>query len=254
MNASLAKIYRYPVKGLSADPLTEVVLESGETLPEDRRFAITHGASNFDPNMPGWLPKHNFLMLSRNERLAALETQYDPATGTLTIRRNGRQVARGRITTPTGRMLIDEFFAAYMKGQGPGGMPHLVEAPGHSFSDTREKLVSIVGTASVQDLERVVHVPVDPRRFRANLLIEGLEPWAEQKWIGRSIRIGVARLEIVEPISRCAATNVDPETGVRDLNLLQALMRGYGHDRCGVYARVVDSGRIALGDSVTVLD
>ena len=172
MDTAVAKIYRYPVKGLSAQILAEVVLTPGEGLPDDRRFAITHGASTYDSSEPEWRPKRDFLQLAKNERLAALETDYDSSTGSLTIRRNGRQVARGQITNPTGRLLINQFVAAYMKGEAPG-TPCLVEAPGVMFSDTREKYVSILNAGSVADIERVVNAPVDPVRFRANLLLEG---------------------------------------------------------------------------------
>jgi uncharacterized protein YcbX len=253
MDTAVAKIYRYPVKGLSAQILPEVTLTPGEGLPDDRRFAITHSASTFGSSKAEWRQKKDFLQLAKNERLAALETDYDSATGILTIRRNGRQVARGQITNPTGRLLINQFFAAYMKGETPG-TPCLVEAPGVMFSDTREKYVSILNAASVADIERVVNAPVDPVRFRANLVLDGLEPWAEAKWIGHSIAIGGAVLEVVEQIGRCAATEVNPATATRDINIPLALQRGYAHRNCGVYARVVQGGRVATGDPARLID
>jgi hypothetical protein len=253
MDTAVAKIYRYPVKGLSAQILPEVILTPGEGLPDDRRFAISHGASTFDSSEPEWRPKKDFLQLAKNERLAALETDYDSATGSLTIRRNGRQVARGQITNPTGRLLINQFFAAYMKGEMPG-TPCLVEAPGVMFSDTQEKYVSILNAASVADIERVVNAPVDQLRFRANLVLDGLESWAEAKWIGHSIAIGDAVLEVVEQIGRCAATEVNPATATRDINIPLALQRGYSHRNCGVYARVVKGGRVATGDRARLMD
>jgi len=253
MDTAVAKIYRYPVKGLSAQILPEVTLTPGEGLPDDRRFAITHSASTFGSSKAEWRQKKDFLQLAKNERLATLESDYDSATGILTIRRNGRQVARGQITNPTGRLLINQFFAAYMKGETPG-TPCLVEAPGVMFSDTREKYVSILNAASVADIERVVNAPVDPVRFRANLVLDGLEPWAEAKWIGHSIAIGGAVLEVVEQIGRCAATEVNPATATRDINIPLALQRGYAHCNCGVYTRVVQGGRIAAGDPARLMD
>ena len=65
MSAIIAQIYRYPVKGLSAEPLARVALAPGEALPHDRRFALAHGATRFD-GAPHWLPRNNFLMLARN--------------------------------------------------------------------------------------------------------------------------------------------------------------------------------------------
>ena len=184
---TLARLYNYPVKSLSASSLPEAALRVGEGLPDDRRFAIMHGASAFNPLEPEWQPKSSFVVLSRTDKLAALETGYDPATTTLTVRRGGRQVARGQIGTPLGRGLIDQFLAAYLKGAVPG-TPRLVEAAGVMFSDKPERLVSLVNAASVADLERVVKERVDPLRFRPNLVIEGAAPWEENGWAAPASR------------------------------------------------------------------
>ena len=251
MPMTLTRLYSYPVKSLSASPLAAAELTPGGGLPDDRRFAIMHGASAFNPLEPEWQPKSNFVVLSRTEKLAALETEYDPATTALTVRRGGRQVARGQIGTPLGRGLIDQFLAAYLKGAVPG-TPRLVEAAGVTFSDKRERLVSLVNAASVADLERVVKEPVNPLRFRPNLVIEGASPWEETGWVGRTLDIGPVRLEITEIITRCNAINIEPGTGSQALNLLMALERGYGHQQCGLYARVVAGGTITAGDELTV--
>ena len=130
------------------------------------------------PPHPRHLPKVNFLMLMRDERLATLRTQFDDTSETLTILRDGKQVARGQLTTPLGRQLIEQFLAAYMKAE-LRGPPKIVHAHGHSFSDVAAKCVHIVNLASVRELERTLGRPVDPLRFRANLYLEGVEPWAE---------------------------------------------------------------------------
>jgi uncharacterized protein YcbX len=100
----------------------------------------------------------------------------------------------------------------------------------------------------------VARVPVDPRRFRGNLLIEGLEPWAETQWVGRQLAVGSVRLEVFKTITRCAATEVNPTTAERDLNVPKVLRAGFGHIECGIYARVVGAGRIAVGDEIRPLD
>src|SRR5271163_3931819 len=98
-SAEIAGLYRYPVKGLSPQPLENVALAVGQTLPFDRRYAIENGPSGFDPASPSWMPKSVFLMLMRNERLAALRTHFEDDTGLLTIRRDGKIVARGNLET-----------------------------------------------------------------------------------------------------------------------------------------------------------
>src|SRR5512134_378244 len=131
---SVRAIFRYPVKGLSAEALERVAVEAGGTVPFDRAWAIENCPGRFDPEQPKHLPKIHFLMLMRNERLAALEARFDDASQTLTILRAGKQVARGDLTTKLGRAIVEQFLAAYMKDdlRGP---PRIVSAPGHSFSD-----------------------------------------------------------------------------------------------------------------------
>jgi hypothetical protein len=99
-------------------------------------------------------------------------------------------------------------------------------------------------------LERVARQPVDPRRFRGNILFDGLPAWAEFGWIGREIRIGTARLKVFERIQRCAATNVNPDTAERDMNIPLTLRKGFGHLDLGVYAEVIADGEVKPGDEV----
>ncbi len=250
MPITIADIRRYPVKGLSAEALASVVLEAGGGVAEDRRFALAHTPVDFDPDAPRWLPKTRFLMLMRNERLAALDTRFDADTGMLTVSRGGNEVVRGRITEPVGRAVIEDFFAAYM-GAEARAKPRLLEAPpGHMFSDHPARVVSLINLASVRDLERVVGAPVDPVRFRANLYFEGLDPWAEFAWVDTDIAVGAARLRVTARIPRCAATNVDPATGARDMNIPKALQRGFGHVDLGLYASVTVGGPVSVGDEI----
>lgn len=247
---SVADIVCYPVKGLSGQSLPAADLVPGAGLPGDRRYALAGASTRFDPEETPWLPKTSFLMLMRHEKLASIQTHYDDGTGILVIRRDGRDVLRANLTTPIGRSLVEQFFDAFMKRE-IAGKPKLVAAPpGGALTDEPDPQLSIVNLASVADLERVVRASVDPRRFRANVYLQGAEAWCERGWVGRELRAGAARLRVVAAIQRCAATNVNPASGVRDMNLPKALMRGYGHAEVGVYAKVVAGGRLAAGDPV----
>jgi uncharacterized protein YcbX len=245
----VSALYRYPVKGLSPEPLERVLLAVGETLPYDRAYAIENGRGRFDPAAPRHLPKVNFLMLMRDERLATLSAKFEDETETLTIFRDGKQVARGQLATPLGRQLIEQFIAAYMKSE-LRGPPKIVHAAGHSFSDVAAKCLHIVNLASVRELQRVLGRPVDPLRFRANLYLEGAAPWAEFGWLDKELRIGEARLRVFARTSRCEATNVDPATGARDMAIPAHLMRTWGHQDFGIYAKVAAGGEIGIGTPV----
>jgi uncharacterized protein YcbX len=247
--AKIASIYRYPIKGLSPEPLPRVALSPGQTLPADRRYAIENGPSGFDPADPKWMAKVFFLMLQRDEWLAALHTHFDDASRVLTIRRNGSVAAEGNLETSEGRAAIERFFATDFAGaiKGP---PKVLASQSHSFSDVARKVVSIINLASVRAIENMVGQPVHPLRFRGNLLIEGWPAWHEFELLDQTLAIGDARLKVVKRITRCAAVNVDPETAARDLNIPQALMRRLGHIECGIYAEVIAGGDIAVGDTI----
>jgi uncharacterized protein YcbX len=247
----VVSLYRYPVKGLSPQALPALQLTPGETVPFDRAYAIENGPGRFDPDNPRHLPKTTFLMLMRNERLAALDTQFDEATETLAILREGKQVARGQLTTKLGRQMLEQFFAAYMKEELKGP-PRIVSAPGHSFSDRADKCLHLVNLATVRDLERTVGTGLDPLRFRANVYFDGAEPWEEKKWLGQVLQSGPVTLKVFAETTRCDATNVNPATAQRDTAIPPTLLRTYGHACVGIYASVIDGGEIRPGDRLTL--
>lgn len=249
MSAQIASLYRYPVKGLTPEPLPHVDLAVGQTLPADRRYAIENGPSGFDPKAPAWLPKPHFLMLMRNERLAGLRTHFDDDTYLLTIRKDGTIVARGDLETAEGRAAIEQFFTANFASdlRGP---PKVLSSEGHSFSDVARKVVSIINLASVGAVAGLVDWDVHPLRFRANMYVTGWPAWHEFELLGRTLAIGDVRLKVVKRIVRCAAVNVDPETAARDLEIPATMQRRLGHADCGIYAEVIAGGAIGVGDQV----
>jgi len=251
--AEITGIFRYPVKGLSSDPLDCANLISGECIAGDRGWAIEAGTRKFDAVNPRYFPKVNFLMLMRDERLAALESRFDDTSGILTILRNGKQVCSGNLNDKIGRHLLEQFFAAYLPDASRGA-PKFVRAQNWSFSDVPEKAVSIINLASVRDIERVTGAKVDPARFRGNVLVDGIEPWAEFDWIGKSLSIGgEPLLEVFERTRRCAATNVNPQSAERDMTIPRSLSAAFGHQDCGIYAKIIADGKISTGDKISVV-
>jgi uncharacterized protein len=253
---AVAAIYRYPVKGLSAEKMDRVVLTQGECLPHDRRFAITLGSTAFDPGHPVWLPKIHFIMLMRDAKLAQLQTRFDVESGVLTISEAGRMLLRAPLTQPEGCRLVAEFFTNFL-GDAVNGPLRVVAAPGHAFADARrkpnattDKYASLINRASIAALEAAIGVPVDPIRFRANIYFDGAPAWSEHNWLESEMTIGSTRLRVISPITRCAATEVNPVTAERDLDIVAALARAFGHTNMGIYAEVVTGGEIAIGDAL----
>jgi len=249
--ATVRQIWRFPMKGLAGEQLSQVELQPGEALPYDRGWAIENGAGKFDPAAPKFLPKIAFLMLMRDERMATLGTAFDEETTTLTILRDGKPVAKGDLSQSIGRTMLEQFFAAYMKDELRGA-PKIVSAPGHTFSDMNTACAHIINLATIREIEQKVGEKIDPLRFRANLLIDGIPAWEEFNWIDRRITIGATVLRGLDRTERCDATNVNPETATRDMSLPRQLQRHYGHADVGIYATVKEGGVLQENASVEV--
>ncbi|QCI64336.1 MOSC domain-containing protein [Phreatobacter stygius] len=250
MTARIAALYRYPVKGLSAEPLIEAELATAGHFPGDRLFAIENGPSGFDPAAPEHQPKTKFLVLARQAALARLKTHYDEATGELAIAADGAEAVRADLATAEGRTAIETFFKTFLAKELAGD-PKVLTAPiGFRFMDSRSGFASIINLATVRALEKVTGMELDPIRFRANIYIDGLPAFAEFDWVDKAVSVGATLLHGIKRTERCAATTVNPKTAIRDVMIPAVLMRTYGHADCGIYVSVSAGGRIAIGDAV----
>jgi uncharacterized protein YcbX len=115
------------------------------------------------------------------------------------------------------------------------------------------RAVSVINLASVRALEQALGRTLDPLRFRANIYFDGLPPWSELAWAEQEVSIGPVRMRGTLRTRRCAATNVNPATALRDENLPAALMRHFGHPDMGIYLEVLSDGPVTLGDPVRAL-
>ena len=121
------------------------------------------------------------------------------------------------------------------------------------MTDSPFPSVAILSNASLRALSHLLGQDLSPHRFRGNLWIEGTTAFEEFDWIGRRLRIGQAVLKVEKRITRCAATQVNPETGHPDADTLTALKAHYGHRDFGIYAVVTEGGTVNLNDKVTLL-
>ncbi len=246
----IADIHRHPLKGWTPESLERAKLEVGGGLPLDRHFAFTCGRLEDEPKPGSWVQPRTFLMLTFFPELAAFRAVVDDA-GVLTVTAPDGSTAQARVGDPDGFGAADAFIQRYFEG-GPFGKPRLVEkiaGYGHwDFSDTK---ISLINMATVRVIEEAAGRPLERERFRGNIYLEGLDPWAEFDWPGRQLSIGSARLDVLRPIQRCAMTSTEPGTGKRDFDLPAIMDKTFGHKFCGVYASVSAAGEIAQGDEVS---
>jgi GntR family transcriptional regulator/MocR family aminotransferase len=247
---AVSKIYRYPIKGLSAQPLSGVILEADKPFPDDRIFAFARPGAPIDRDEPKWAKKGLFVMLMLDENLARVETLLDVETLRLTVRQGNREVASARLDDAADREKIEAFFWQLLPNLRSA--PALVRSVDGHFMDKPDNVISLINLATVRALEQQWGMEIDPLRFRANIYIDGAKPWEEFDWIGSEIRIGGTVFSVDRKNGRCGATNVNPATGRRDLDIPSSLRAAFGHKNLGVYLIVREGGQIAVGDSVFV--
>ncbi|WP_323761521.1 MOSC domain-containing protein [Maricaulis sp.] len=243
----LTAITRFPIKGLGPDVLPHIELTANATLPLDRAWAIENGPSPFDDKAPGHVKKKHFLMLAGQAELARLECQYAPDGHTVTVSLDGAAPIEVALADPTTHAPLFDCLRTLL-GSAIRGPLRLVHAPGQAMTDIPMPQISLINAASVRDLAERTGQPLDPLRFRGNLLIDDLAAWEEFQLVGQCVRIGGVELRVESRIRRCAATSVDLETGVRNTDVPAALFEHYGHMDCGLYLSVLEDGVIAPGD------
>lgn len=246
------RLYRYPVKGLTAEALETIEVQTGQALPWDRAFALAQGDSGFDPAAPVFMHKSKFMCLLKNARIAHLRAAFDPHGRVLTIQAPDKSQVACSPLTPAGRARIGAFLTDYL-GDEARGEPSFHHVPGHVFADQRTPVISLLSLSSLHAFERDIGAVRDPIRFRANVYFSGDVPWCEFDWIGRTLELGGVTLRVIKRTQRCHATQVNPATAERDADPVRELMASYGHPDLGVHAEVVEGGRITVGDTIAVL-
>ncbi|KPI11565.1 MOSC domain containing protein [Actinobacteria bacterium OK074] len=242
----LAGIYRYPVKGMTGLPLSATVLTAGEGIPLDRLLGLRGGPeAGGTADARGWVSSTAFLRLVKNAELGGHRLEL--ADGALLLTAPGGEQVRIGLTAE-GRPRPEDIAQANTAIWAWFPERARLEQPGASLWDWPDAPVSVINLDTVAALADAAGVPVDPRRFRANLHVSGLGAWRELDLLGHRVQLGGAELEFTFPTERCRATTVRPGSGERDLNVPGLLATRFGHLYCGVYARVVRGGEIAVGD------
>lgn len=243
-------LYRHPVKSLGEEPVAAVTLTKHRHMPGDRVWAVAHGGSKWDPGNPTWVSRGNFVAQAHVPELTRIGITLDDATGRLTLTHPKAEPVALDPQEPAGAALLTAWLEGIAGDRRPGPY-RLARLPDEAaLTDVPDAHVSLHGLATLRAVEDAVGAPLHPMRFRGNIWIEGLAPWEEFDLIGREITVGAARLRVTERIARCTAPAANPETGARDHPVTEILRERWGHTDFGVYAQVVGTGRVALGDPV----
>lgn len=260
--ATVKQLFTYPIKGLTPQKMSEFPLTEGHGIKGDRAFALMF-ADNMPPaNIPAenapWMSKKYLAVQNDWPLLAALECQYAAETAVLTVKRQGVAVLTAETNTAAGRDRIGSFFTEYLATIEPtkeARHPQRIalRLVGNSSGETRypdrEPVhISLLSQATLDQLTERAGCYIDVRRFRPNIVLEGMAAWSEFELIGQQFQLGNARIEVTARIGRCVNVEVNPENGDRDISLLSLLQQEFGHAQTGVLAKVINSGNVKIGD------
>ncbi|MEM7302785.1 MAG: MOSC domain-containing protein [Pseudomonadota bacterium] len=249
-------LWSYPIKGFTPIEHQKIDLKKGQGVPGDRLFGFAKGNSGFDPSNPKPLPKDRFLVLMQHAKIAGWKTEFDPQTYTLRISNDGGILVDVNLRENDGQARMAAFFVEHLE-LSEEERPFFASAQPHRFTDvsvvseTYMNAVSFINLASVRDFEIRTGLQIDPARFRANIIMNGLPPFAEFELIDHEIKLGDVTFKVLKRTKRCAATEVNPATAERDIKLPALLRKTYGHFDMGVYAEVISDGAVCVGDPVS---
>lgn len=241
-------LWRHPIKGHGREALTAVTLIAGQAMPGDRLWAVALEIARLSEGE--WGPCVNFSRGSKTGAIMAINATLNEGTETVTLTHPDRPDLTFRPDHDQQAFL--DWVRPLMPAEGTQPL-RLYRLDGRGFTDTEYPSVSLLNLASNADLAARMGADVSPLRWRCNIHLDGLAPWAEFDLIGKVLRIGTTEMIVREPIRRCLATTANPATGLRDLDTLGALNQNFDHQDFGIYAEVVTSGAIAIGDRLEFL-
>ena len=248
---TVAALWRHPIKSHGREALENVVLTEGETFPWDRHWAVTHDQTKFDPSNPEWVRCRNFVIGSMNPMLAATWATLDETSADVTLRHPDLGTLTFAPDDPADQArFLDWINQLDLRTPATGIARHI---PGRGYTDDSKPTVTIMNRASHAAVEGFHGAPLETERWRGNIWLDDLPPWAEFDWVDQDIAIGEAVIHVHKRTERCMHTTASPQTGERDADTLAVLRNGFGHQDFGVAGVVVKSGAIALGDTARVL-
>lgn len=240
-------LLRHPLKSHGREPLEQVMLTAGQSMPFDRLWAVAHDASSADGS--AWAPCANFSRVSKAPALMAITSRFDETSGMLTLWHPQRDPLTFDPDTESAAF-ID--WVIPLVPQDRALPARIVKLPQRGFTDSDFPSVTLCNHSSHRAVEQKLGQPLSIHRWRGNLWFDSKEPWVEFEWIGRNVRVGDAVLKVRERTDRCLATTANPDTGRRDADTLKTL-ETWGHQDFSVRAEVIESGTVRIGDGVELL-
>ena len=240
-------LWRHPIKSHGREALQRVTLTEGQAMPYDRLWAIAHDVSKADGSE--WAACQNFNIGSKSPSLMAISATLDESSETITLRHPNQPDLTVKPDTEHARLLDWVRALADPNRPQPAQVFRLDQ---RGFTDTPFASVSLNNHASHTAVEGLTQSPLQTERWRGNIWFKGAAAWEKFEWMGRELRLGGAILKVEDRIQRCKATTANTNTGLCDVDTLAAL-NTLGHQDFGIYATVLQTGTVAIGDQLELV-
>jgi uncharacterized protein YcbX len=230
----VVELFRHPVKSFTSERLDELRFVDGRVVG-DRvlafRFADEGAVEDWT-----WQTKNNYVALANTPGMALLELSFSDESRVLSLKYHGELFAEGSIDSEEDRFDLCEVIGEYVTSLDtnplvghPERVPLKLVGDGRQpvFHDTAAGGLTIYSSESLKSLESQMGTEVDGRRFRSNVVIDGIEAWEELSWTGR-LSIGDGDYKVVKSVTRCLATHANPVSGERDLQVMDGLVHANG--------------------------
>ena len=257
-------LYRYPVKSFTPEACDSLTVLDEGRIAGDRVLGFRFADSGVMDD--AWSKKHEFVALVNTPGIARLRLQFDHKALRLCIS-DGRTVLVNEALDEIGRQKIAAAIENYLLkldvnplSSHPERLPLQLVGNGITprYQDNEAGQITLHSRASLAAVGAAVgDNDLSGRRFRSNIVINGLDAWEEQSWIGRTIKIGQVKFDVVMPKTRCLATQANPDSGIRDLPILKTLTHAFNQEKPTFAVAMLTRGAggdIHIGDEVSLLD
>ena len=261
MSVSISSINYCPVKSVSFQSINDCEIKKNVGIVGDRIFAFSKGLDLnqvrlFEKNLEERRGKWNKILTLKNSPVLN-KYNFVSNENKLTLTKNNKEV----LTINTNNMSEYEMLSnKILESENSIKKPiFLMKNKTLPFFDTSisnktilTHSVSLLNLKSIEDFQNKINQKIESQRFRGNIIVEGIQAWEERNWIGKIIKINDISFRVEKNIPRCVAINLKPDTDDNSLNLLQSLKKNYNHFDMGIYLTALDSGKISIGDIISL--
>ena len=261
MTVSISSINYCPVKSISFQTVSYCEIRKNIGIVGDRVFAFSKGlefnqAQLFEKNLDERRGKWNKILTLKNSPVLN-KYNFKFEDNKLTFSKKDNEILTIDVSkTSEYDLLSNKILELENSLQKPIFLMKNTDIPFFDTSISNKTVlthsISLINNQSIEDFKNKTNQEIETQRFRGNIFVDGIEAWEERNWIGKIIKINNISFKVEKNIPRCVAINLKPNSDDNSLNLLQSLKKTFNHFDMGIYLTALDSGKINIGDIISI--